>query len=48
MPFYCSSYFPDDENISDYMNIELYEDKEQWKKVIENVTWQEIEEQRLL
>jgi hypothetical protein len=30
------------------MNIELYEDKEQWKKVIENVTWQEIEEQRLL
>ena len=48
MPFYCSSYFPDDENISDYMNIELYEDKEQWKKVIENVIWQEIEEQRLL
>ena len=48
MPFYCSSYFPDDENISDYMNIELYEDKERWKKVIENVTWQEIEEQRLM
>ena len=48
MPFYCSSYFPDDENISDYMNIELYEDKERWKKVIENVIWQEIEEQRLL
>ena len=48
MPFYCSSYFPDDENISDYMNIELYEDKERWKKVIENVIWQEIEKQRLL
>lgn len=36
------------ETISDYMNIELYEDKERWKKVIENATWQEMEKQRLL
>ena len=47
VPFCCYSFFFDDEDISDYVNIKLYENKECWLKVAENATLQEAEEQHL-